>query len=332
MHHETASLLEPLGVTEFEERIYGIVLDHPGASVVEISRAAGVGQRRASGGLASLEARGLVSRSAAPSRGFLPAPPDIALDVLMLRREEALKRARLNTALFVHRYRRAAPAAMGDLLEVVSGEAAVAQRFRQLLAAVTRELLAFDKMPYAVSPEEANSAELELLRRGVVIRGVYDEDVVSVPGATASIAALVDAGEQARLLANVPTKLAICDRRLALMPLRVGRPGIDSALVVHESALLDALVELFERLWVAATPLGFGVDAAPDRTSLLIPLDERVITLLAAGFAEQAIAVQLGVSPRTVGRRVERLMELLGARSRFQLGARINAKGWLDNG
>ncbi|KGN31699.1 hypothetical protein N802_03310 [Knoellia sinensis KCTC 19936] len=41
------------------------------------------------------------------------------------------------------------------------------------------------------------------------------------------------------------------------------------------------------------------------------------------------MARELGVSERTVGRRVARLEERLGARSRFQLAAQAYRRGWL---
>lgn len=59
------------------------------------------------------------------------------------------------------------------------------------------------------------------------------------------------------MLADVPTKMALVDDRLALMPLRAGA-GPDpspSFVILHRSAVLDALSALFEALWVVAQPL-----------------------------------------------------------------------------
>lgn len=52
-------------------------------------------------------------------------------------------------------------------------------------------------------------------------------------------------------------------------------------------------------------------------------------SMLSAGMTDAAIARTLGVSPRTVARRVGALQDRLGARSRFQLAALAAQRGWL---
>jgi hypothetical protein len=69
-------------------------------------------------------------------------------------------------------------------------------------------------------------------------------------------------------------KLAIADRSLALLPMAVDNL-IDSAIGIHPSALLDALVQLFELLWQSAIPI---VMAPPPEAT-----DQQLLTLLAAG-------------------------------------------------
>jgi hypothetical protein len=57
-------------------------------------------------------------------------------------------------------------------------------------------------------------------------------------------------------------KLAIADRRLALVPLRLEASSTDEgAVLVHPSALLEALTELFNLLWSRAV----AVRAAGER-------------------------------------------------------------------
>ncbi|WP_345407210.1 hypothetical protein [Nonomuraea salmonea] len=67
------------------------------------------------------------------------------------------------------------------------------------------------------------------------------------------------AGEQARISPQVPMKLAIADRACAMLPLSTTESAhADSAVIVHASMLVDALVALFEVLWRAALPLPSG--------------------------------------------------------------------------
>lgn len=48
-----------------------------------------------------------------------------------------------------------------------------------------------------------------------------------------------------------------------------------------------------------------------------------------AGLTDQAVGGQLGMSLRTVQRRVSHLMELAGVATRFQLGHEAGRRGWL---
>lgn len=57
--------------------------------------------------------------------------------------------------------------------------------------------------------------------------------------------------------------------------------------------------------------------------------DRRLLTLLSAGLTDHAIARDLGVSERTVRRRITRLQAVLGGRTRFQLGVQAARRGWL---
>jgi DNA-binding NarL/FixJ family response regulator len=59
------------------------------------------------------------------------------------------------------------------------------------------------------------------------------------------------------------------------------------------------------------------------------PSDRNLLTLLAAGAKDETIARQLGVSPRTVTRRVGELLDQLGARTRFHAGVLAERHGWL---
>ncbi|WP_446215696.1 hypothetical protein [Micromonospora sp. IBHARD004] len=67
-------------------------------------------------------------------------------------------------------------------------------------------------------------------------------------------ASAADAGETSRVHPQVPMKLAVFDSSVALLPLAMDQL-VDSALVVHQCALLDALTEMFDLLWEQAVPV-----------------------------------------------------------------------------
>ncbi len=59
------------------------------------------------------------------------------------------------------------------------------------------------------------------------------------------------------------------------------------------------------------------------------PVARRLVTLMAAGLTDESIARELGVSERTVARRIARLQHDLGVHSRFQLGVQASRRGLL---
>lgn len=322
--------LRAVGVRAGDQAVYRALLERPGAGaeeLAELTRGSAAGVRRA---LVRLEDLGLVSRSPGTPRRYSPTLPEAAVEALLHTQERALEQARIAAAELTALFRASMPGGKpAELVEVVTGREAVARRFLQLQKGAREELAVFDRPPYAT---DVNTAEAEVLARGVRYRAVYAAAAVDIPGRLDAILGLVAAGEEARVLPSVPVKLALADASLALMPasLQPGNLG-HSAVVVHASPLLEALVTLFGALWERAVPLhapaqapvvadggaGAGLDGC----------DRRVLALLTAGCKDEAIARQLGMSPRTVRRRVRSLMQRLGASTRFQAGMQAARRG-----
>jgi len=134
---------------------------------------------------------------------------------------------------------------------------------------------------------------------------------------------MVGLGEDARVLAELPVKLIIGDDRTALLVPEPERVGSEGSLVVHRSGLLNAFVGVFETLWT------LGVPISPAGEMQLSERDRTIITLMAAGVTDEAIARRLRLSRRTVVRRITALLDRLGATTRFQAGVQAANRGWL---
>lgn len=76
---------------------------------------------------------------------------------------------------------------------------------------------------------------------------------------------------------------------------------------------------------VCSTALPRSVPDVPAADSA----DQRLLTMLASGLKDDAIARHLDISSRTVGRRVADLMDGLGARTRFQAGVHAQRRSLL---
>jgi sugar-specific transcriptional regulator TrmB len=323
-------LLGAIGLDEAQESAYRALVALGAAELGQLADRLTVTEQEAARLLRRLEGHGLVARSSARPGRWVVAPPAVALSALLASRRHALEQAESAAAVLAAEFRaEAAEPAVHDLVEVVTGKEAVARRFRQLQLGAESEVCALvTGRPVAVDGAD-NDAEADAARRGVAYRVVLERDAVTGQHGLAELAAALDRDEQVRVAPRVPTKLMLADGTLAMVPL--GHRSEPAALVVHASGLLEALTELFEGVWRQAMPLRLEPGGQvtedggeqPDRTDL------RILSLLLAGLTDASTAKQLELGLRTVQRRVKRLMEIAGVRTRLQLGWHAYERGWI---
>ncbi|MFC5102779.1 transcriptional regulator TrmB [Kibdelosporangium philippinense] len=327
VQQEDHLMLEIVGLDSTAQTVYELVIDNPPASFDEICRRLEIDDACLRKVLEKLLSLGLLKSTASVPPKFTATAPDVALEVLLLEQQEQIKRARLYVEQLAGRYiRTAAGREPAELVEVVSGQQAVAQLVEQIVRSTSNEIRFIDKHPYAVAPAVLAPVEAEMLRRGIAYRALYDIAGLATRSVQAEIEPAIAMGEEARVIPEAPLKLILSDRRLALLPLQSNPTMIDSVVAVHPSAMLDALSALFEALWRTALPI-----LSPTATSAgarsLTPEDARLIALLTAGLPDQAVARQLGLSYRTFQRRLGALIEHLGVRTRFQAGLQAAFRG-----
>ncbi|MFE9674816.1 helix-turn-helix domain-containing protein [Streptomyces sp. NPDC006259] len=323
-------MLEAIGLDDRHESAYRALVSVGAADVTDLARRLGLGERDTEGALRRLEGHGLAAQSSGRPGRWVAAPPGVALGALLTRQRHELEQAELAAALLAEEYRAAAAEpSVHDLVEVVTGAAAVSQRFLQIQLGATEEVCALvTGTPVAVTGME-NDAEEQAAARGVRYRVVLERAVLEQPDGITELTAALDRGERVRVVDEVPTKLVVADRSLALVPLTV-RSAEPAALVVHASGLLELLSGLFESVWRQALPLRLGergvTEDGPDGPDAA---DLEILSLLLAGLTDASVAKQLDVGLRTVQRRVRRLMELTGVTTRLQLGWQAYERGWV---
>jgi DNA-binding CsgD family transcriptional regulator len=317
-------VLSGFGLNNGEEAVYLALVEASSATMAELRQdCPGVRARLA---LASLESKGLVSRLAGTPARYAAAPPDVALELIAREREQELARARMSVAPLTARYRQArASVQPHEVIEVVIGFERTVRRWEQLQRSARQQVRSFDRPPY-LNPT-SNPVEVEMLAAGLAFRSVYDVAGFAVPGRPAAVRSMIAAGEQARVARDVPVKMFIADDQLGLLPLEING-GAESCLVIRESSLLDTLIALFELVWDQAVAI-HGDDELPAPEAGPNDEETTLMSLLAAGLTDAAIARHLGTHPRTVQRRVRSLLDHLGAGTRFQAGLQAVRRGWL---
>ncbi|WP_328734772.1 helix-turn-helix domain-containing protein [Streptomyces bobili] len=324
-------MLGAIGLDERHESAYRALVSVGAADVPDLARRLALGEQDTERALRRLERHGLAAQSSGRPGRWVAAPPGVALGALLTRQRHELEQAELTAALLAEEYRAAAAEpSVHDLVEVVTGAAAVSQRFLQIQLGATDEVCALvTGTPVAVTGVD-NDAEEQAAARGVRYRVVLERAVLDQPGGVTELTAALGRDEQVRVVDEVPTKLVVADGSLALVPLTV-RSAEPAALVVHASGLLELLSGLFESVWRQALPLRLderGVtEEGPDGPDAA---DLEILSLLLAGLTDASVAKQLGVGLRTVQRRVRRLTQLAGVTTRLQLGWHAHERGWVS--
>lgn len=323
-------MLEALGLSSVEEHVYELLLTRGRMSHAEVVAEGPAKPKVQARALEALVAKGLVRRLAGPEQEFVVAPPEYAIEVLIAQRMSALQAVRASTAELAARARSVTPGVdPGELVEIVSGEGSVRQLFLQVISSAQEEIAVFDRPPYAVDVNETMGEQAVRMSSGLRLRTVFDRSLLDDPAHVRRIIDGAEAGEDARV-AQVPLKLALIDREWAMLPLlhAAGRTP-EAVVIVRHSVLLDSLLALFESVWEHAVEIRPQGGELVEVSGASEAEFRQLANLLATGMTDVAIAHQLGVSQRTVRRRIKDLMDELRADSRFLAGVRASERGWL---
>ncbi|TMR88406.1 TrmB family transcriptional regulator [Nonomuraea basaltis] len=329
--------LEVVGISAFDERVYRGVLACPGITVQELVMRSGESPGRVQSSLTRLRARGLVSRLWGRSPRWTATNPGTAIRSLVRGLQSELDRLTDTADELEAAFRTVGQnPEEGGQFEVLAGPEEQARWYVRLQQEAKEEVLTFDRPPYVL--DYHNPLQTGLLNKGVRYRTIYTPEAFDHAGAFDEVGNLIKAGEEARILPRLPFKMALVDRRRAVMPLHMD-PPLTRGVLIRGSTMVVALVELFERLWREALPVRPGLWQEPgaletageerdaSEPSSVGTEDRRLLALLAAGLKDDAIARQLGTSPRSLRRRLRHLLDELNAETRFQAGAQANRRG-----
>lgn len=321
----SGSSLSVLGFSTAEERVYRIVLRHSGSSEQDLASLLGVGRTALRQRISHLLEGGLVELTGG---AVVAHPPDEALGRLIADETQRLRQAsgqldslrRLLPALA--RDHSAAHAPRGEPVQLEAHDGGdVAGLIRSLTASSTGEMLWLrpDQWRHPFG-RELDDSVMALVRSGRRSRALYPAQVLEE--APDVVRARAEAGEHVRVLATVPSRLAIMGPSVALIPRRWGVHD-ERRFVVRQESIVSALTQLFESMWDRAVTVP-GMDGGGDGGARRLLLDQ-----LASGAKDEQIARALGLSLRTVRRRVAAVLDELGVDSRFEAGVEAVRRGWV---
>ncbi|WP_330299065.1 LuxR family transcriptional regulator [Streptomyces sp. NBC_00503] len=164
---------------------------------------------------------------------------------------------------------------------------------------------------------EALPRDLELLRRGVQVRNLYQHTTRFDPPTQLYVEQVSRLGAEVRTMPEFFERMIIFDRKICFL---AAPDDPTSALIVRQPAMVAFLLGLFDRFWNGAQPYSGTADGYLNAHTHTQEIHVRIVEILADGLKDEVAARRLGMSVRTLRKHIAMIMQETGATSRFQLG------------
>jgi sugar-specific transcriptional regulator TrmB len=282
--HRTLILkrFKEIGLKPSEAKTYLSLLEKDTLTVSEVSRIAGIPRPNAYQALEELMSKGLCISKPGDTKKYSASDPALLVEKFHMQADEAAERELQNLTekekLILDRSNVAKENITNlmkelrpqyetsrektnpmEYIEIIKDPYQIHKRFMQLVGEAKEEILVFTKPPFSRPREKRDEhldQETEVLKRGIRGRCIYEIPTDEDEGRwlCEHIKGAVRAGEEARVLKDVPMKMAILDSRIVLFALAdpvSKEPSLTSQIVEHRD-LARSLKILFDSLWEKA--------------------------------------------------------------------------------
>jgi DNA-binding CsgD family transcriptional regulator len=312
-------------------RTYAVLVHHPRSGLADIADYLGVAVEEAATLLEVLCELEAAERIVTPEGEVLwdAHAPEWLSEAEARRRQQGINLMHAAASRLSETFRsvRRSPRANGAVVPVFERLEMLAD-FEEMQTAARSTVKVIERGPYLSDMErEQRLFRLKQTRIGDGIRyqTLYQDTIYQDSERLRHALSTNASGAQARTLPEPPFKLIISDDERASLVLHADERRPDPmGLRINGSAALRLVVKTFDVLWSLAAPI--SVNPTADE---LDERDKAILTLMGLGATDDTIARRLGMSRRTVVRRTARLLERLGASTRFQAGVQATRRGWL---
>jgi HTH-type transcriptional regulator, sugar sensing transcriptional regulator len=272
--------IKQLGFSEYEAKCYLALLERDSLSVGEISKLAGIPRTNAYESLERLMAKGIITTVAGQMKRYAASDPwslrerslqsinniwEGEIEDLDKRRKELNEKkisaqdalGKIIEEVDLRFKRSRANGSPLEYLEIFKDPNQIHHKFIQLCSKAASEIAMFTKPPYAAPTkkliDEQESCQLAAIKRGVRIRSIYEIPSQEAEHAifTESIPEFVKNGEEARVIEDLPIKLAVFDQKIVIYVMEdpvLGKLSV-TTIVAENSALAKSFLVLFEHYW-----------------------------------------------------------------------------------
>jgi DNA-binding CsgD family transcriptional regulator/sugar-specific transcriptional regulator TrmB len=327
-------MLIDLELDTIAETVYRGMLAHPGDSLAELGDRLGMPEQELQGALARLSELALIRASSEDPNRVHAVSPYLGMEILLARQQAELaaqqqrvEASRAAAARLISEFAHEHSCQFHRSVHHIEGVESIRDYLAHLNDQVEEEFLTFAPGGPQTPANMRASRPLNrrLLERGITMRTVYLDSILSDQATIAHAKWLISQGAHVRTVPALPNRMIICDRRIAIIATDSDNTEA-GAIVITSPGLISSLCALFESEWRNARPLSKPPVQQPGE---LTPQQTTALHLLAEGATDELVARKLGVSPRTARRIATGLLTRLNARSRFQAGVHAVQEGHL---
>jgi sugar-specific transcriptional regulator TrmB len=256
---------EELGLSPYEARILLALMQLGSGNTAQLARLSGVPRTSTYQILEELNRKGLAQRQAVdgPAVWASPGREDV-FDRLDANEEQRLREHRERTARLRELVAQALPpesTGAGPYVHIIQGARQVSHIYDRLLRQSENELLVFNRPPYSYPANHVNPEVLKAVGRGVTTRVLYEGEQWHHADSLdfrRAMAVYHRAGVQARLTDELPLKLAVVDRKIALLAMTdpvLPEIGFPTTLLVEHPGYAGLQADAFEHRWASGEPV-----------------------------------------------------------------------------
>jgi len=256
---------QDLGLSPYEARVLLALLRRGSANSVDLARLSGVPRTAVYPVLQGLGTRGLAERIPGPGPAVWASPGrDQVMERLNAAEVERLRQHRERADDVRKLLDRSFPEEPADValpfVHVLPGAKQMKTTYEELLSEAESEVVMFTRPPYTWTFPNPNQAVLDMLDRGVDVRVLYEAEQWDDPSSEAfrtEMSIYHEAGVRARLAEDLPIKLVIVDRQVALVNMLhpVAVDGYPMTLHIEHPGFAQLAATAFDQFWATARPL-----------------------------------------------------------------------------
>ncbi len=245
-----SELLE-IGFTEYEAKVYSVLLKQNVASATEITKIGNVPRGRIYDILNLLIEKGFCVTVPSTVKKFKAVNPEVAIHNLIelqkRKEQRMLETAKKLQEVYNNQKDTTSPL---DYIQILTSKPSIIKKAEDIAQNCNKIFRTFNKPPYVKKYDN-------IIRKGPKFKAIYEIEEDNPEDFINCIKSYNQKGEEIRLIEKLPLKFIISDENTIMFTLknRVGLKNDLTSMVVEHSDISYALIELFEIYWERAITL-----------------------------------------------------------------------------